>query len=426
MNNLAFLLLGEHVLWSRSDGHGGTITYKYYDAITWAVAVVALLWIICFLTLRYLRQRKLMRPARNKNARPLRKIIKLKRELTSRYLRPGFSLNIHAVGIGLIEGGSEPCIQVFVNNANDELWPGTGRDALPPNYRGVPLRLIEMPVAALLSSAPAQSRPESLHGIRNQQEVIVGGISGANSNLAGQSGTIGYFCRRRRRLRKSNDVLLLSNSHVFADLRRAKIDQTDLIMQPSPGEAGSNRPIGALVNFSPMIMTGDIDQPNHIDAALAQLWPQQTHGPVIPLIGEVKGFAQKEKVEVGERVRKFGRTSGYTEGKIFSIYLDIRIRYDRTGQIAFFRDQLLIEPETADFPRFVGKGDSGSLLVDETQYAIGLIFAGAAEDVKSEDARNDSASGSTTDKPNRIEAYGVANPISEVLDRMKVDLLISG
>jgi hypothetical protein len=227
-------------------------------------------------------------------------------------------------------------------------------------------------------------------------------------------------------LRKSHDVFLLSNSHVFADLRRTKIDQSDLIMQPSPGEPGSNRPIGSLVNFSPMIMTGDIDQPNHIDAALAQLWPQQTHGPVIPLIGEVKGFAKKEQVQVGERVRKFGRTSGYTEGEIFSICLDIRIRYDRTGQIAFFRDQLLIEPLAPDFQRFVGKGDSGSLLVDEGQYAVGLIFAGAAEAVKTEEVVNKSASSSTDVKPKRIEAYGVANPISEVLDRMKVELLIAG
>jgi hypothetical protein len=27
-------------------------------------------------------------------------------------------------------------------------------------------------------------------------------------------------------------------------------------------------------------------------------------------------------------------------------------------------------------------------------------------------------------KPKRIESYGVANPISEVLDRLKIDLLV--
>jgi hypothetical protein len=246
--------------------------------------------------------------------------------------------------------------------------------------------------------------------------------------LTGQSGTIGYFCTRKSTLPRRKEIHLLSNSHVFADLRKAKVDDDDLIMQPSPGEPASNRPIGALVNFSALKFDGDIKEPNHVDAAIARLWGPQPHKPVIPLIGAVKGYVEKKEIEIGESARKFGRTTGYTEGRIFSIYLDIWIRYDRTGQSAFFQDQFLIEPALPDFTKFVAKGDSGSLVVDEQQHAIGLIFAGMSDAPESIRALPDNEAivgiDPATNKPKRIESYGVANPISEVLDRLKIELLV--
>jgi hypothetical protein len=266
------------------------------------------------------------------------------------------------------------------------------------------------------------------NGIREHQEVIIGGISGANTNLTGQSGTIGYFCTRKSKWSRRKEIHLLSNSHVFADLRKAKVDDGDLIMQPSPGEAANNRPIGALVNFSALKFDGDVKEPNYVDAAIAKLWGPQRHRPLIPLIGAVKGYVEKKDIGIGEAARKFGRTTGYTEGHIFSIYLDIWIRYDRTGQSAFFQNQFLIEPSLPKFTKFVAKGDSGSLVVDAQQYAIGLIFAGMSEASESmQTGANIEATveiNPATNKPKRIESYGVANPISEVLDRLKIELLV--
>jgi hypothetical protein len=336
------------------------------------------------------------------------------------------------VGIGLLGGGGEYCIQVFINDANAEMWAGAGAAAaLPDNYRGIPVALIQMPSAVFLSDAGSGSfaaRDQYADGIRDQQEVIIGGISGANTNLTGQSGTIGYFCTRKSNWPRRKEVHLLSNSHVFADLRKSEIDDGDLIMQPSPGEPAGHRPIGALVNFSALKFDGDTKEPNHIDAAIARLWGPQPHKPVIPLIGAVRGYVEKKDIEIGEAACKFGRTTGYTEGRIFSIYLDIWIRYDRTGQSAFFANQLLIEPTLPKFAKFVAKGDSGSLVVDGRQHAIGLIFAGASEAPASTAASPDTEPAvgveSPTAQPKRIESYGVANPISEVLDRLKVELLI--
>jgi hypothetical protein len=423
--------LERHLIWSRPNGNGGTSYYYYYDEITWIVGALAFAWLTWFLVRRYRRARALRRPPRRTDYRLLKRIVKLKRELSARYLRPGFSANIHAIGIGKLGGSNEYCIQVFINDANEEMWAGSGAATLPNSYRGVPVVLIEMPVAGFLSDAGLDSLAvceQYPNGIREHQEVIIGGISGANTNLTGQSGTIGYFCTRRSKLPRRKEIHLLSNSHVFADLRKAKADDNDLIMQPSPGEPASNRPIGALVNFSALKFDGDINDPNHIDAAIAKLWGSHQYKPVIPMIGAVKGYVAKKDIEIGEAARKFGRTTGYTEGRVFSIYLDIRIRYDRTGQSAFFQNQFLIEPALPKFTKFAAKGDSGSLVIDARQHAIGLIFAGMSETPESSGILPKTEAGvgidSATAQPKRIESYGVANPISEVLERLKIELLV--
>jgi hypothetical protein len=422
------LIFGKHLIWSHTNANGGTTSYYYYDAITWIAAALALLWLTWHFVSRYRRARALTRRAPRRNHGLLKKVVKIKREVTAEYLRPGFSKTIHAVGIGKVAGSDDYCLQVFVSDANEELSVGSGAGRLPASYRGVPLVLIEMPMAGFLSQATPGTRPRSTaeskqypNAIRERQEIIVGGISGANSNLAGQSGTIGYFCTRKSKLPRRKEIHLLSNSHVFADLRRSNIDEGDLIMQPSPGEPAGNRPIASLVNFS-TLKFGDIGQPNLVDAAIAKLWAAHPHKPIIPLIGAVKGHVKKSDIEIGEPARKFGRTTGYTEGRVFSIYLDVWIRYDGTGQSAFFQDQILVEPALPAFTKFVSKGDSGSLLVDSKQHAIGLVFGGMAQ-LPEPLAGSTKVQANSGILPIRIESYGVANPISEVLDRLKIDLV---
>jgi len=420
-----------HLIRTHINADGGTTSYYYYDEFTWIVAAIALIWLTWSVVRRYRRAQALRRRSRGTDYKRLKSIVKIKQELSSHYLRRGFSKNIHAIGIGRVDPGSDYCIQFFVDDATAEMWGGSGRAALAASYRGVPLHLIEMPMAEFLSSLSAKSTLSDIgiaDRMRDHQEVIIGGISGANLNLTGQSGTIGYFCTRKSRLPRRKEIHLLSNSHVFADLRKPQVDDGDLIMQPSPGEPSNNRPIASLVNFSKLTFDGDVADPNHVDAAIARLWAPQKHNAVLPLIGAVQGYAKKEDIEIGEAARKFGRTTGYTEGSIFSIYLDIWIRYDRTRQSAFFHNQILIEPAAPTFSKFVSKGDSGSLLVDSQQHALGLIFGGMAELPESVQGLRNGNSKPENDhsapRVRRIENYGVANPISEVLDRLKIDLLV--
>ncbi|MDX6613560.1 MAG: hypothetical protein QOD75_2746 [Blastocatellia bacterium] len=421
---MVLLALGKHWMYDRPDGQGGTISYYYSDTVIWVLAALSLIWGTWFLINIYRRARALRRPPQRSSFKSLKRIIKLKRELSSRYLRPGFSTRIHAVGIGRLPPGDEYCLQVFINAANDELWSGAGAASFPDSYRGVPLIAIEMPAAGFLPGMEGMASEQYANGIREYQDVIIGGISGANANLDGQSGTIGYFCKRKTKLRRRKEIHLLSNSHVFADLRKATVDEADLIMQPSPGEPGSNRPIASLVNFSNLKFDGDITDPNSVDAAVAKLWGPQRHNPVIPMIGGIKGYVPKRDIEVGEAARKFGRTTGYTEGNIFSIYLDIWIRYDRTGQSAFFHDQFLIAPAEPAFTKFVDKGDSGSLVVDADQHALGLIFAGMADAPEVRDIETIPENDPAANNRKRLEGYGVANSISEVMQRLNIELQI--
>ena len=421
---------GKHLLRSRLNADGGTTCYYYADEVTWIVATIALLWLTWFLVRRYRRGLSQRRKPRATNYKGLKRVVRMKQQLSSHYLGRGFSKNIHAIGIGRLNPGDDYCIQFFVTDAAAEMWEGSGQARLSASYRGVPLRLIEMPMAGFLSGIAMKANTsdrEFPHGMRDHQEVIIGGISGANLNLTGQSGTIGYFCTRKSKLPRRKEIHLLSNSHVFADLRKTRPDDGDLIMQPSPGEPSNNRPIASLVNYSKLTFDGDVTEPNLVDAAIARLWSPQKHKPVLPLIGAVKGYVKKKDIEIGEPARKFGRTTGYTEGSVFSIYLDIWIRYDRTGQSAFFQDQILIEPATPGFSTFVSKGDSGSLLVDAQQNALGLVFGGMTELPESLKERQQAKSNPEHQRSAeavRIDSYGVANPISEVLNRLKIDLLV--
>lgn len=414
---MIFAFFEKHLIWSVQTSSGRT-DYYYYDAITWIVAALVLAWLVWYFVTRYLRAKALRRKPRSPKDKSLKNIVKIKNELTSAWLKKGISGKIHAVGIGKLAGGAY-CIQIFINDSKEKMFESPQNQQIPNQYKNIPLVLVAMPQADFMSAENLSanfSTEEYRKVIRDRQDVIIGGISGANANLDNNSGTIGYFCRRRTLFPRRSDVFLLSNSHVFADLRRQTVEEHDFILQPSPGEPSTSRPVAELVNLSPLKFENDTESANFVDAAIAKLFRGQPHKLLLPFIGEIKRFVEKTEVEIGENVRKFGRTTGYTSGKIFSVALDIWIKYDRTGKQAFFRDQFLIEPDKETCEKFVDKGDSGSLLVDGENNAVGLIFAGANGNINLEN---------TEQKPSIcINNYGLANPISEVMSRMKIELLL--
>jgi hypothetical protein len=67
-------------------------------------------------------------------------------------------------------------------------------------------------------------------------------------------------------------------------------------------------------------------------------------------------------------VKKSGRTTGYTEGRIVQVDVTSQVAYG-PGQ-ATFHGQLMASAMSAP-------GDSGSAVLDAENYIVGLLFAGS-------------------------------------------------
>lgn len=123
-----------------------------------------------------------------------------------------------------------------------------------------------------------------------------------------------------------------------------------------------------------------------VDAALARPVSPDAIDPSIIGIGMIKGLAIPE---IGCSVQKSGRSSGYTRGRITVVGATVTVGFIN-GRNARFTNQILSAK--------MGKpGDSGSLLLDGANRAVGLLFAGSA---------------TTT----------IYNPIEEVLQSLQIRL----
>jgi hypothetical protein len=200
------------------------------------------------------------------------------------------------------------------------------------------------------------------------------------------------------RTRDGGKELLLSNNHVFADENRGA--QGDDILQPGSFDGGQDPAdcVGTLSSFIPI----DFKQANLVDCATAapgeeiDLDPQTLTG-----FGRLNGV-RNAPLTGNETVSKIGRTTGATTGTITAIELDnLVIDYDQ-GQ-ATFDSQIEIAGGAGSV--FSEGGDSGSLIFDQSLSAVALLFAG-------------SSSGGTGNL-----GLTYANPILEVLDQLKADLL---
>jgi hypothetical protein len=197
------------------------------------------------------------------------------------------------------------------------------------------------------------------HSQRHRPLVI--GSSVAHHQVT--AGTLGCFVRRGG----NDEVLLLSNNHVLANENRAKIG--DAILQPGTIDGGKqpNDIAATLSDFVKLKQAGT----NLVDAAVARV----AKGVAARLsylrgLGQLAGAANGV-LHAGVKVDKVGRTTGRTRGSVTAFELDnLFVRFD-SGELEF-NGQIEIE---GDGVRFALDGDSGSLVVDGSRQAVGLLFA---------------------------------------------------
>jgi hypothetical protein len=208
------------------------------------------------------------------------------------------------------------------------------------------------------------------------------------------AGTLGCFVRDRG----TGAVLILSNNHVLADENRSR--EGDNILQPGRLDDGQDPAdkVGALFHFLKLRRGGG----NRVDAAVAAVSDGVEYDyHKLTGLGKLAG-AGDEFLDEGTVVAKVGRTTGTTRGQVTAFEIDnLVIAYD-IGNLRF--DQQVEIESTEDGP-FDRGGDSGSLILDETNQGVALLFAGS------------------DDGGSNGQGLTYANMLRPVLEELKVDLL---
>jgi S1-C subfamily serine protease len=226
-----------------------------------------------------------------------------------------------------------------------------------------------------------------------QRPLLIGSSTGFLASGFIMAGTLGCFVRSG----SPSALYILSNNHVLADENR--YPKGGAIVQPGALDGGS--PAADRVAKLTRFVRLDPAKTNFVDGAIAKLNAAiQADVHRLRGIGTLAGQRSSD-LQVGDVVRKVGRTTGVRHGRVTAFELDgVAVEYD-IGIVSFDNQ---IEIEGAGSRSFSDAGDSGSLIVDAQMRAAALLFAGG-------DHGGSNGKGLT-----------YANPIAAVLRALKVKL----
>ncbi len=239
------------------------------------------------------------------------------------------------------------------------------------------------------------------HTAKQTPPIQLGTSGGSVVDLANGyccSGTLGAL------VQKNGTQYILSNSHVLAgDVVSGGNGKQSAIGDDitQPGYVDNNCSTSGVNFVADLSSLSTLYPPGstpNVDCAIAQVRAGmvRTDGAILE-IGTLS--ASTVSAYVGQGVKKSGRTTGLTRGKVQAINASVNVGYEtECGGTAFtktFTGQIIIGR------RFISSGDSGSLMVEDVTTnprAVGLLYAGS----------------STT---------AVANPINDVLNNLNVTMV---
>jgi hypothetical protein len=296
--------------------------------------------------------------------------------------------------------------------------PGIG--PFPRQLDGVPVRPVVTGRIYALSKPTKPGKPTpppvTIDRTARFERPVPIGVSTGHPFIT--AGTIG--CRLAG---SGGDVYALSNNHVYANMNDAPLG--DNVLQPGMYDiinhelTPSQCIIGNLYRYVPIAFYDPRDEPaeediplNWVDAAIA-LTDADSVGNATPDDGYGMPKSGTAAATFNMPVKKYGRTTGLTSGKVYALHVTIDVVYDvdaygNATLVARFADQIIITPGG-----FSAGGDSGSLIVANgtgrnkaiDRAPVGLLFAGSSQ-------------------------FTIANPIDAVLDALSVladdDLSIDG
>lgn len=290
--------------------------------------------------------------------------------------------NVVGTAVGLTVNG-QPAIKVFTRSE--------AIMKIPTNLEGLPVEVEVTGPFHALGAADKEAAPEAVHVPTNPRAIfprpVPIGVSTGNQNDC-SAGTIGA-----RVIDSEGNVYALSNNHVYALENNAPPDSN--ILQPGLADTlcrvRADRVIGTLTSFVPIEFSTSAE--NTVDAAIA-ISDRSLLGNATPKSGYGTPQSAIVSAFVGQNVQKYGETTRLTRGKVMGIDATVSVEYD-SGE-AQFVDQIVIQSSL----RFIGAGDSGSLLVTKPgANPVGLLFAG-----------------------NKSGRVAIANPIDLVLSAFGVSI----
>jgi hypothetical protein len=282
--------------------------------------------------------------------------------------RPG----VTGVGLGLRKRDGqltdEVVVKVFVAHKQKETHLAAA--AVLPRTLTAPEGAIGVDVEEMLPPDIPPLHPPRVDAtmaearLRVPRRPAVGGASVAHH--AFPVGTVALGVRHRQ----SGAHCILSCSHVLSQLGAAH--RGDAVLQPASADGGALpwSLIGQVVGWTPVAFGGG--ESNVADAAIAICAPGQARSWVDG-IGPITEVAPA--VKPGARVHKVGRATGLTSGIVTVVGASVRPNYAALGfgaTPALFVNQIVAEIPCA-------YGDSGSLLMDEKNRAVGILFGGTRQ-----------------------------------------------
>jgi hypothetical protein len=225
-----------------------------------------------------------------------------------------------------------------------------GARSLPATIGGVPVEVV------------AIGRPEASAGAAGHIEKkrpLVGGISITAAYQSNSYGTLGYFLRDNPPPpNQKPQWYILSCAHVLNG-HTSDVET----MQPSAADGGKKP--------DDYVGTKYDDTYTSVDAAISKIVDTEAKAELVgidPPIGA-------KQPELNGPVKKSGRTTGVTEGRIVDVDLVMKVNYKGQGVERTFKDCLMVESAVAG-KGFGDHGDSGSVVLDrDDRFAVGMIFA---------------------------------------------------
>lgn len=300
--------------------------------------------------------------------------------------------NITGFGIGKDEQ-DEYILNVYLidpdNSANEGL-------EIPP--------VVETPIGALPSGTKIIGKIISHQGPQDELDPIPPGCR-IVAEPPSAKGTLG--CWVVETATPDAATFLLSNSHVIANWCYDVGDPNDpkdkrdpsndpnyppyYVYQPDLDNKGYQ--IAELSKFNDIIHSGDgaylpNTYQNKFEAALAKYTgsraiSQDTMGPAPVPAGvaiPVDPPANPNEYYLGSGVYKYGSTSGQTEGTVDDIAVKIKTKVwhksDTDIATAEFEDQILILSDDPANDLFSMGGDSGAVVFNDDNYAVGMLWGG--------------------------------------------------